>query len=160
MSIDSSRRIRMASSADDVFTAICGGTFVYPAVMHEQYQAIRVTNRDGVTPGSIREIAYGHAISRMVSRATEEITRIDHTSRTIESRFKPDGAFVGRFFRSASLVIKVEPLSLNHGPNRPGSTIVWTLTYDSDFNGGLNLNMFQNAIAEGFITLDVYLMSP
>ncbi|CAL1380217.1 unnamed protein product [Linum trigynum] len=80
----------MASSADDVFTAICGGTFVYPAVMHEQYQDIRVTNRDGVTLGSIREITYGHAISRMVSRATEEITRIDHTSRTIESRFKPN----------------------------------------------------------------------
>ncbi|CAI0428877.1 unnamed protein product [Linum tenue] len=60
MSIDSSRRIMMASSANDVFTAICGGTFVYPAVMYEQYQDIRVTNRDGVTPGSIREITYGH----------------------------------------------------------------------------------------------------
>ncbi|CAI0428533.1 unnamed protein product [Linum tenue] len=146
----------MASSANDVWGAVFVATNMYPEAMPDQITAIRVTNRDGVTAGSIREITYGKEIKRMVARATEEITRVDHEHRTIESRFNNDREFVGKIFRSASLVIKVDPNSFDNGPSSRGCTITWTLTY-SGFKDNLNFKMFQDAIGRGFASLDTYL---
>ncbi|CAL1380175.1 unnamed protein product [Linum trigynum] len=149
----------MASSANDVWGAIFGATYVYPLAMPAHYDAILVTGRDGLTAGSIRQITYGYEIAGMVRRATEEITGVDHENRTIDLGFRNDDDIVGTFFRSASMVVKVDPNSVGDGPNSRGSNITWTLTYASDSNGSLNLKKFENATARGFETLDAYLMN-
>ncbi|CAI0428901.1 unnamed protein product [Linum tenue] len=50
----------MAKSANDVWGAIFAATNIYPAAMPLLITGIRVTSRDGVTAGSIREITFGN----------------------------------------------------------------------------------------------------
>ncbi|CAL1380221.1 unnamed protein product [Linum trigynum] len=151
---------RMALSANEVWGAIFAATNIYPSAMPNLIAGIRVTSRDGVTAGSVREITFGTATAGMVSQATEQITRVDHATRTVESTFNNDRNFVGRHFRSASLVVKVDPNNADDGPNSRGSTITWTLTYSwisATASGGLNLDVFWNAIEQGFKDLDTYI---
>ncbi|CAI0428929.1 unnamed protein product [Linum tenue] len=54
-----SKTCRMAASANDLWGAIFGATYVYPSAMPNLIAGIRVTNRDGVTAGSVREITFG-----------------------------------------------------------------------------------------------------
>ncbi|CAI0428928.1 unnamed protein product [Linum tenue] len=155
-----SKTCRMAASANDLWGAIFGATYVYPAAMPGLITDIRVTNRDGVTAGSVREITFGPATGGMVSQATEQITRFDHATRTVESTFINDRNFVGRHFRDASLVVKVDPYNADNGPNSRGSTITWTLTYtwiSAMAPGNFSLEYFWNAIDQGFRDLDLYI---
>ncbi|CAI0428911.1 unnamed protein product [Linum tenue] len=154
-----SKQCRMAKSANDVWGAIFAATNIYPAAMPLLITGIRVTSRDGVTAGSIREITFGNAVGPTVTHATEQITRVDHGTRTIESTFNNDRNFVGKHFRSASLVVRVDPNNADDGPNSVGSTIYWTLTHSwisTTASNGFNLEGFWTAIEDGFRALDTY----
>ncbi|CAI0380981.1 unnamed protein product [Linum tenue] len=49
----------MALSANEVWGAISAATNMYPAAMPNLIARIRMTSRDGVTAGSVREITFG-----------------------------------------------------------------------------------------------------
>ncbi|CAI0428529.1 unnamed protein product [Linum tenue] len=56
----------MALSANEVWGAIFAATNIYPSAMPNLITGIRVTSRDGVTAGSVREITFGTGTSQAI----------------------------------------------------------------------------------------------
>ncbi|CAI0386426.1 unnamed protein product [Linum tenue] len=146
---------RMFSSASDVWSAVTAATAVFPMAMPNLYAGIKRNRRDGFTEGSIRDITFGPAYSRVVGSGREEILEVDHSNMTVKTTMNDDGAFVPRLFDSVDITTAVVPSS-RANLRATGCTITWSFTYDSA-KGNADVNNLKNVMQTAFQDLDDYL---